>query len=101
MSSWPFFFLYGLRGYADEVTRVTFASRLRTLRRARGLTLQQLGANTQIHHAQLSRYENGLLPSIDSIVRIAQALDVDPRDLAEPVIASASANSPARSTVVA
>ena len=72
-----------------------FSSHLRDLRRQRGLTLQQLADRAGIHTTQLGRYERGLQPGIDAVVRLARALGVDPRELMEPVLEGAIANSPA------
>lgn len=71
----------------------TFPSLLRGLRRKANLTLGQLSERTQpaIHPTQISRFERGLQPSIDDIVRLAKALDVDPRELAESVLACVAA----------
>jgi DNA-binding XRE family transcriptional regulator len=52
-------------------------ARVRELRRERGLTLKALGANAGLSHPFLSQLERGLArPSVSSVERIAQALDV-------------------------
>ena len=50
---------------------------MRTLRRARGLTLKELGARAGLSHPFLSQVERGLArPSVTSMERIAGALGV-------------------------
>ena len=52
-------------------------TRVRALRRERGLTLKQLGRGAQLSHPFLSQLERGLArPSVGSVERIARALDV-------------------------
>ena len=73
---------------------MSFSTRLRELRQARGLTMDVLGAQTHIHPAQISRLERGLQPSVDAVVRLARALGINPHELMVPVIDHAVANSP-------
>lgn len=79
---------------------MNFSSRLRDLRRSRRLTQQQFADRVGLTVGQVSKYENRLQPSIAAIVRIAHGLEIDACELAEPVIASAAANSPMCSQVV-
>jgi transcriptional regulator with XRE-family HTH domain len=72
----------------------SFSVRLRQLRQQHGLSLQQLAALTGIHTTQLGRFERGLQPRIDAIVRIAKAFNTDVHELANPVLDQAVANSP-------
>lgn len=81
----------GLEGISSVST---FAVRLRELRTRHNLTLAQLAERSRIHVSQLGRYERGLQPSIASIVQLAQALDIEPSELAAPVLSDAAANSP-------
>lgn len=54
---------------------VQVGSRIRALRRARGLTLEELGALCELSHPFLSQLERGRArPSIVSLERIARAL---------------------------
>jgi mannose-6-phosphate isomerase-like protein (cupin superfamily) len=75
------------RGSTDPAAVV--GPRIRELRRRRGLTLQELGARTNLTHAFLSQVERGLArPSLRSAVRIAAALGVAVGTLIEPSDAS-------------
>jgi len=57
-------------------------ARVRQLRRDRGLTLKALGREADLSHPFLSQLERGLArPSMSSVERIAQALDVPVRTL--------------------
>lgn len=59
--------------------------RIRRLRHERGLTLQELGAQTGLTHAFLSQVERGLArPSLRSTARIASALGVAIGTLVQP-----------------
>jgi transcriptional regulator with XRE-family HTH domain len=65
----------------DSATReapvAALGTRVRALRRERGLTLKQLGRGAQLSHPFLSQLERGLArPSVGSVERIARALDV-------------------------
>jgi transcriptional regulator with XRE-family HTH domain len=63
-----------------------FASRIRALRQAKGLTQEQLAEKADIAPQYLSRLENAhQVPSLDTIAEIAEALDTSPSVLlAEP-----------------
>lgn len=73
---------------------LTFSARLRSLRGQRHLTQLGLAGRSGVHVAQVSRYENGLRPTLEHVVLLARALDVDARELADPALAHAAANSP-------
>lgn len=69
------------RVVADDASAL-IGPRLRELRHARGLTLQELGARTSLTHAFLSQVERGLAsPSLRTLLRIASALGVALQDL--------------------
>jgi transcriptional regulator with XRE-family HTH domain len=54
-----------------------FATRLRKLRDARGLTQRQLAERIQIEVAQVTRYERGqFLPNAETLVSLARVLQV-------------------------
>lgn len=54
-----------------------FPEHLRALRKARGLTLAQLGARIGVRHEVVSKYELGLNnPSVPALCRLADALGV-------------------------
>jgi transcriptional regulator with XRE-family HTH domain len=65
---------------------LSVGSRIRELRRARGLTLVQLAAAAQLSHPFLSQLERGLArPSMVSLERIARALGSSQVELLAPV----------------
>ena len=53
-----------------------FGEKLRILRKRRGLTLRQLGSMLDVHYTHVGRIENGLKPSVDLILKIADIFDV-------------------------
>ena len=54
-----------------------FAERLRELRKGRGLTQKELGGQTGLSKAVVSKYETGMgYPSFDILIRIAQFFGV-------------------------
>jgi transcriptional regulator with XRE-family HTH domain len=56
---------------------MSFASRLKRLREARGLTQRQLAERTRIEVAQVTRYERAqVLPNAETLVTIADTLEV-------------------------
>ncbi|MBI3464768.1 MAG: helix-turn-helix transcriptional regulator [Planctomycetes bacterium] len=61
-----------------------FGSKLRELRRKKGLTLRALAEAVGVDFSYLSKIENGkagYLPGADTIRSIAEALDADPLEL--------------------
>ncbi len=70
------------RQRAEEAAVVRLGARIRQLRKARGLTLVQLAAATDLSHPFLSQLERGLAqPSLGSLRRIAVALETSPIEL--------------------
>ena len=66
-------------------------NRLREIRKARGLTLQAVGARAGISHVQLSRLEKGDRRLKDTqISALARALEVSPQDLLETEVVAIS-----------
>ena len=66
-----------------EITAL-FGQRLRSLRKIRGLTQQQLGEEADLSYKYLGAVERGEEnPSLAVIVRLAGALKIEPRDLFE------------------
>ncbi len=60
----------------------SLGTRVRALRRARGMTLKALGRASDLSHPFLSQLERGLArPSVASLERIARALDVEVGEL--------------------
>lgn len=56
----------------------TLGQRLKTARKAKGLTLEQLAALVGLRQPTISRLERGSTQSSSSILTIAKALDIDP-----------------------
>ena len=55
----------------------TFGERLKSLRKAAGLTLEQLGERVGMRHQNIARLESGgREPSWDTVKRLAKALNV-------------------------
>jgi transcriptional regulator with XRE-family HTH domain len=68
----------------DQSVPKNFPERLRKLRKARGLTQEELGRLADVHNVNLSRYERGLSnPSAVVLKRLAEALDVSVGHLVE------------------
>ena len=59
------------------VDKTKFSSRLRELRTARGLTLAELGEQTNLSKQAISFYEQGKnIPGADKLVELADFFDV-------------------------
>jgi transcriptional regulator with XRE-family HTH domain len=59
-------------------SRLRFSERVRSLRRARGLTLRELACRAGFAPSTLSKIENGQLSaSFDSLVKLAEGLGID------------------------
>ena len=64
-----------------EITEL-FGRRLRSLREVRGLTQQQLGEAAEVSYKYVGAIERGEEnPSLKVIGKLAEALEVDPRDM--------------------
>src|SRR5579863_8331104 len=62
-----------------------FGQRLRTLRRSRGLTLEQLGGASGVGYKHIAEIERGAkVPSFEAIGRLAAALKAEPYELFLP-----------------
>jgi transcriptional regulator with XRE-family HTH domain len=71
-----------LRDVPSNGAADSMGARVRSLRRARGLTLKALGARARLSHPFLSQLERGLArPSVASVERIAAALGVPVSEL--------------------
>lgn len=69
-------------GNIDRMTTLTVGQRIRTLRIARGLTLQGLAALVGSNKGTLSRVERGERElRVSGLERVASALSVDPSAL--------------------
>lgn len=53
-----------------------FAHRLRTLREARGYTLEDVANLIGVHRSQIIRWEDGKIPNAESVVKLAKAFSV-------------------------
>lgn len=70
----------------QDVTTDVLANKAKSLRRASGLTLQQLSQRSGIAPSTLSKIENGQLsPTYEKIVALAYGLSVDVGELFSPV----------------
>ncbi len=67
---------------AENVGRI--GERLKTARKAAGLTQSKLGQKAGSNHVQVSRIEAGQIPTLDMLARLADALGVDSCDLLCP-----------------
>jgi transcriptional regulator with XRE-family HTH domain len=56
---------------------------LKRLRHAAGLSQQALADAAGLHRSAIAQYETGKLAPADSIMRLAQALRCEPRELFE------------------
>lgn len=64
-----------------EITK-EFGNTLKKVRRQRKISLRNLAAMTELEHAHISRIEAGQInPTLTTIVFLANALEVSPRDL--------------------
>ena len=65
--------------------RVAFGERVRELRKAKGFTQEAFAHYAGLDRADFGRLERGQRnPTLDSIVELAEALDVDIRELFPP-----------------
>lgn len=68
--------------------RIKFGSRLKHLRKFRKMSQDAVSLASGVDRSYLSEIENGKVsPTIDVIDRIAQALDVAPKELLEESVA--------------
>lgn len=59
-----------------------FGNNLKKIRKARALSLRMLAAASGLEHKQIARIENGEVNlTLSTIVFLAEALAMDPRDL--------------------
>lgn len=62
--------------------RAIFASNVAHIRERKGLTQEQLGWNAGIHQTAVARVESGdRMPTLATILKIAEGLEVPPADL--------------------
>lgn len=59
-------------------TRIRFGEKLRTVRERKGITLKQVAAKVNVSESLISQIErNRVSPSVDTLIAIADALDID------------------------
>ena len=69
----------------DHKILTTFGNNLKRDRKAKGCSLRQFAALADIDHAMVDRYERGVTnPSLTTIAKLAEALEIDPCDLISP-----------------
>lgn len=62
--------------------REKFAANLRRQRRRAGLSQEAVGFRAELHRTQIGLLERGArMPRIDTLIKVAVALDCDPVDL--------------------
>jgi transcriptional regulator with XRE-family HTH domain len=54
---------------------------LRTYRRAKNLTLEQLSQRSKVHTSTICRIERGLTPSREQVIALARGMRVEPSEL--------------------
>jgi transcriptional regulator with XRE-family HTH domain len=63
-----------------------FAANLARIRRRRGLSQEELGVRASLHRTEISGLERALrTPRIDTLVKLAGGLQVDPGELLEGI----------------
>ena len=66
----------------DRRILLSFGNNLKRHRKAKKLSLRQFAAIADIDHAMIDRYERGVTnPSLTTIGRLAEALEIEPADL--------------------
>jgi transcriptional regulator with XRE-family HTH domain len=66
----------------DEQLNRAFGDRLRAARTSTGVSQEQLAALAGVHRTYVGHIERGTVtPTLDTIVRLAEALKIDPGDL--------------------
>lgn len=74
--------LHSGSGEPAETQLDSFAMKVRDFRKSRGLSQASLANNAGLDRKTISRIENSRYsPSLTSLFAIADALDVDPKDL--------------------
>ncbi len=74
-----------------------FSENLTHHRKQVGLSQEQLGFEAGMHRTAIGLLERGArVPRIDTLIKLATVLDIDPRDLLEGIIWRAGSSSPGR-----
>ena len=62
-----------------------FGRAIKKWRRAKKLSIRELAAISEIDHAMIGKYEQGLTnPTLTTICRLSEALEIEPSDLIPP-----------------
>ena len=61
------------------------AARLRAERARANLTLREAGDRSGVHYVSISRYEQGKLPTVEAMYKLAEAYGVEPGVLLPPL----------------
>jgi len=62
-----------------------FGQALKKWRKARKLSIRELAAISEIDHAMIGKYEQGLTnPTLTTLCRLAESLEIDPSELIPP-----------------
>ncbi len=72
-----------MKKYTRDIQGIeAFAARLREIRKAKGLSQEQLAFQADVELSQISRIERGIInTSLSQIFQIARALDIHPKEL--------------------
>lgn len=63
-----------------------FGDNLARIRRAADMSQDALSVGASVHRTEISQLERGLrIPRIDTLVKLASTLEVDPQDLLEGI----------------
>ena len=66
----------------DHKILTIFGNNLKRHRKAKGYSLREFAAIADIDHAMIDRYERGVTnPSLTTVARLAEALEIEPADL--------------------
>jgi len=72
---------------ANGINTVDLGRKAKTMRQARGMTLEEVVSRTDFTVSWLSKLENGLLtPSLEGLVRLAEVLECGVEDLVEGLL---------------
>lgn len=72
-------------GMDTERLTAEVAARLRAERARVNLTLREAGERSGVHYVSISRYEQGKLPTLDALYKLAEAYGVEPGSLLPPM----------------
>ncbi len=71
-----------MRKEVDKEAIIRFGKHLRKVRESKGFSMEKLAAISSFEYSQISRIELGQInTSLDTVFKLAKALDVNPKDL--------------------